>query len=278
MRCISPIWIRANGGTFVPCGKCNFCLQLKRIDWTFRLTQELKESKSAHFLTLTYDDEHLPMKDGVSQLSKIDINLFMKRLRKRHSMSCRPAIASPAVSVRYYTVGEYGTRTGRAHYHSIMFNLDSDTVGALTSLWGKGHVYVGDVNGASIGYVTKYVINRGQYPDRVPPFANMSKRSGGLGSKYLRTNFWWHKEGQRFHAVLADGVATRLPRFYKDKIFSKGEKEWHRPKAMRLADEAFRDELERLAKFHPDPYMYYFERLHHQHDAISNKVNSNSKF
>lgn len=161
MKCISPLLIRTDGRRdVVPCGKCNFCLQTKRADWTFRLQQELKISSSAFFLTLTYDNDNIPFSSaGVPELRKRDCQLFMKRLRKENSKS-----------LRYYTVGEYGTVTSRPHYHSILFNLDLQMVSQLPKIWSLGHVHVGDVKTASIHYVTKYVINRvGEFENREPP-------------------------------------------------------------------------------------------------------------
>lgn len=142
--CKAPVTIfRNKKRDLVPCGKCLWCLQKKRADWSFRLFQELNVSESAHFLTLTYDDEKLP-EEG---LRKRDLQLFFKKLRKSNS-----------AKIRYYAVGEYGTRTSRAHYHAIMFNLDVTC--PVAQIWDKGHVQVGSVTPASIHYVTKYVINK----------------------------------------------------------------------------------------------------------------------
>jgi len=167
MRCISPLMIRDKGRRdIVPCGKCNYCLQSKRADWTFRLLQEHKVSDSAHFLTMTYDEDKLPYSgSGVPQLCKQDVVLFTKRLRKMQSQRF-----PDARGLRYYTVGEYGTQTHRPHYHSIMFNLQSDVLANLPNIWQNGLTYVGTVNIASIHYVTKYVINRLDAPaDLEPP-------------------------------------------------------------------------------------------------------------
>ena len=88
----------------VPCGKCIACLHNKRSDWQFRLRQEHKASKSSMFVTLTYRRKFLP--EGGS-LSKRDLQLFLKRLRKKDE----------SVKIRYYAVGEYGSQRKRAHYH-----------------------------------------------------------------------------------------------------------------------------------------------------------------
>ena len=45
MQCSSPIWVRS-AKVFVPCGKCGYCLQNKRLDWAFRLEMEARYIKA----------------------------------------------------------------------------------------------------------------------------------------------------------------------------------------------------------------------------------------
>jgi len=159
MRCINPIYLYKQDLT-VPCGHCNFCLSNRRADWTFRLYQEHKKAPSSHFLTLTYDDTTVPIGDDCYSLSKRDLQLFTKRLRKENGSK-----------LRYYSVGEYGTKTQRPHYHSIMFGINVSTLDKIQTIWGLGNVHVGQVSEASIHYVTKYVINNDrEVSGREPPF------------------------------------------------------------------------------------------------------------
>lgn len=264
MQCISPIFVRsASRRDFVPCGKCNFCLQTKRFDWSFRLRQELKRSVSAHFLTMTYSDDVVPI-DGC--LNRRDVQLFTKRLRKDNS-----------VPLRYYTVGEYGTRTLRPHYHSIMFNLDHDIAVNLARYWKLGNCYVGDVQEASINYVTKYVINRtGDYAGREPPFSLMSRRPG-IGSSYLDTHKMWHRDDMRNYTQV-NGSKARLPRFYKDKIFSDAERARMAVESVNQSDLVYLDNINRLSKFHADPYHYHDQCVRYAHAGVISKVNISQKF
>lgn len=213
MRCISPLWIRKTSMT-VPCGKCNFCLSSRRAEWAFRLNQEFKKSESSSFLTLTYSDEKIPHTvNGEQELNKEHLVLFAKKLRK----------LQPTIPLKYYTCGEYGTKTDRPHYHSIMFNMTNETKNQVVNTWGHGHVDIGNVTGASINYVCKYVINKqNDYGDRQPPFALISK---GIGKSYLSPEtIAWHKSAKLDH-VTANGIPARMPRYYKDVIFNKYEKE-----------------------------------------------------
>lgn len=200
--CISPIYVNRN---FVPCGKCNLCLAARRADWTFRIRQELKDSISAFFLTLTYDDSSIPFSpSGNPTLLKEDYQKFMKRLRKLSKNT-----------LRYYCVGEYGTVTNRPHYHALIFNLEPTV--DVHRVWSKGHVVRGTVTPASIHYVTKYVINRyGDYGDVCPPFALISKRSGELVNDILsmlrciRQNHFGLYKSMDFANVYLGFILTRF--------------------------------------------------------------------
>lgn len=273
MRCISPLLIRRQGERHtVPCGKCNFCLQSKRGEWSFRLAQEAKVSDSAFFLTLTYEDEKLPINEasGLPQLSKTDYQLFTKRLRKEQSMISQKKI-------RYYSVGEYGTETQRPHYHSIMFNLEPVLRTKLVDIWQKGMVDVGDVTPASIHYVTKYVINKYEdFGSREPPFALMSRKPA-IGRNYLDTHTKWHRDGLKDYTNV-NGHKGRLPRYYRDKIFTQLERERMAYESVIKSDEDYWKEVERLRKYHSNPESYYDERIMSQHEKIKQKVNSKNLF
>lgn len=272
MKCLHPLSLVLDGKRqFVPCGKCNFCLEARRAHWTFRIQMESKVATAAHFLTLTYSDENLPINDcGFPELRKRDVQLFMKRLRKM----------TPA-KLRYYFVGEYGTKTQRPHYHAIMFNMSESLVAALPDAWPQGHVYVGSVTGASIHYVTKYHVNPiGADDGRAPPFALMSRRPG-IGANYIATHTQWHRAGNRFYTQV-HGVLGSLPRYYREKMFKDENGEWlvDLTELMKEFDERdiYLKEIERISKYHPDPTSHYIERRHHAHDNIKHKSNLRNKF
>lgn len=92
------------GAIKVPCGKCRGCRLDRCRSWADRMIFELDHSKKAVFLTLTYDDEHVPaflnMETGEINLTlqQRDFQNFMKRLRKQFKDK----------DLRYYAVGEYG--------------------------------------------------------------------------------------------------------------------------------------------------------------------------
>lgn len=266
MRCISPLYLPKTGLT-VPCGHCNFCLSNKRADWSFRLYQENKASQSSHFLTLTYDDSTVPVGDDCLSLCKRDVQLFTKKLRVANGSK-----------LRYYTVGEYGTRTQRPHYHSIMFGLERPALDRISDIWALGNVHVGDVTPASIHYVTKYVINREgpAVQGREPPFTVMSRRPG-IGAVYCSTHKNYHREAKRYYSQQC-GIYARLPRYYKDKFFTQEEKREMAETAEFESVLSTRKEMARIEAFHDDPYVHYSERIIHKHDSMNARINSKNKF
>lgn len=104
--CLSPI-IDKNGYVLA-CGKCMECRLTRSNEWSYRLMDESSLYVDKFFLTLTYNEAHLP-KNG--DLCRRDLQLFIKRLRKRIS----------PVKIRYFYCGEYGSEKGRCHYHLIVF-------------------------------------------------------------------------------------------------------------------------------------------------------------
>lgn len=222
MQCITPIVRILTEGkqkkkVTVPCGQCLFCLKNRQNSWSVRLYEESKVAKTSHFLTITYNDEH------INTANKSDLTLFLKRLRKNLGVE----------GIKYYLVSEYGLKTHRLHYHAIIFNLPFDTstilgqkkmITFLDKTWGKGHIEIGDVTPSSIAYVTKYLINSIQYPEnQEKPFMICSK---GLGKSYMNLRMSkYHKSDLRSFYTTESGIKVSLPRYYREKIFSIREKE-----------------------------------------------------
>lgn len=203
--------------------------------------KEAERSSSAFFITFTYDNEHIRLTPRkFMTLCKRDFQLFMKRLRKANS-----------VPIKFFCAGEYGDESWRPHYHAIMFNvqlstlvgdnlflqiqkgfipLDGSSYKFHSPLWPYGHFTVGQVMDASVGYTLKYVMKQSRVPlhandDRVPEFQLMSRY---LGAGYLSTAMVdWHKASMldRYYIPLKDGKKAPLPRYYREKIYDKDERQ-----------------------------------------------------
>jgi len=223
-KCITPFHVKDKfTGQYipVPCSKCPPCKKRRTSGWSYRLVKEGERSKSALFVTLTYNTESVPItKNGFMNLDKADVQKFMKRLRKLSKEK-----------LKYYICGEYGTKRMRPHYHLIIFNADREKVEKAWTLDRRplGQIYIGDVNEASIGYTLKYMTKKGKIPmhyhdDRQKEFSLMSK---GLGSNYLTENMIkWHKNNieERMYCNLKGNKKIAMPRYYKDKIYSDFDK------------------------------------------------------
>lgn len=201
MQCPKPIAINDN---LVPCGYCYVCKTNLMSDWIIRINHEATLATQTLFVTLTYETENLTYNDNNEPcLIKSDLQKWLKRLRKKHS-------------VRYYAVGEYGTKRHRPHYHVILFSYAIISYSELESSWGLGRIHVGTVTPASTAYTLKYVYSRKKYQDKPSEFALMSRRPG-LGAHKLpflaKRNF-----------LYLNGHKKRMPRYYKNKLMTKDER------------------------------------------------------
>lgn len=139
--CLKPIAVtRGNSDllTTVRCGRCRYCRLRRKQHWVGRLFLESLDHMHARFLTLTYRDD-----PGI--LDYRDCQLFLKAYRERTSR------------FRYFAVGEYGAKTGRGHWHLIIFGHAPKCVGPVDNpAWRHGFSYDGTVTPQSIGYVAGY--------------------------------------------------------------------------------------------------------------------------
>ena len=145
----------------VPCGQCIGCRLSKSREWAARCVVEAKSHKNNMFLTLTYDDAHLP-KDG--SLHYEHFQLFMKRMRKYF-------MSRFGQQLRFFMCGEYGDKLGRPHYHAIIFGVtfvdkklwsirrgnNLYRSATLEKLWPFGFSSIGAVNFETAAYVARKV-------------------------------------------------------------------------------------------------------------------------
>ena len=104
------------GHHVLPCGHCIKCKNKRILEWSTSMIMENSYyNNKSIFLTLTYDNEHLP-NDRV--LHKEDLQKFFKRLR-----NCIMGYYGTKHEISYFACGEYGSRFLRPHYHAIIYNL-----------------------------------------------------------------------------------------------------------------------------------------------------------
>lgn len=233
----SPITIR--------CGQCIGCRLAKSKTWGVRCMHENQMHADSSFITLTFNDEHLPLD---CSLHYRDFQLFIKRLRKyfSHVDDYGNLWRLP---IRYFMCGEYGSLRKRPHFHACVFgcffsdrvlfsrlssgsNLYTSKI--LDGLWsdddGKsiGFASVGDVTFESAAYVARYITKKvfgdvanehsayryvddyGEVHYRSPEFAHMSLKPG-IGAKWFER---YYKElFPRDHVIVA-GRKCSVPKYY----------------------------------------------------------------
>lgn len=241
MKCISPVQAFAKttrGGetatgrpTYVSCGRCIACRLNRARMWSMRIMNETRSWDSSVFVTLTYNDEHLP-KNG--SLDKPEVQRFFKRLRKNLN---RP--------ISYFLGGEYGDIGHRPHYHFVLFGGAPSDRAVLEKSWPWGFVHIGDVTYDSAAYVASYTLKKltgdmsYEYISRgiTPEFALMS-RNPAIGLRYCERNSKFLKDNG-FAVVKGNKVA--LPRYYRDMLFSDEEKVSLQKKMQEVYDKRFEE-------------------------------------
>lgn len=179
----------------LPCGNCFECAQEYSNQWAYRIYCESLTHSDNCFITLTYESDY-------EELNKRDLQLFLKRLRKKIS----------PIKVRYFACGEYGGKRLRPHYHLILFGFIPNDLDYfyttkknekiykskfISDLWCKGFISVGKVSINSSKYCAKYLQKEALKDKRLrviieffgaeKPFTLMSTKPG-IGYNYFINN------------------------------------------------------------------------------------------
>lgn len=234
----------AGAGSFpVPCGQCIGCRLERSRQWAIRMYHEASLYKNNCFITLTYDEKHLPTDHS---LHKEDYQKFMKRLREKYSHT-----------IRFFHCGEYGDLTFRPHYHAILFNHEFDNQKlapckqpfdkkhklynskALTDLWPFGMHTIAEANFETMAYCARYIMKKqtgehakcinpltglryyerldqdtGEIYPLLPEYTTMSLRPG-IGAPWLEK---WHTDVYPSDSIIINGKQMKPPKFYDSKF------------------------------------------------------------
>ena len=228
----------------IACGQCTGCRLDRSLEWAIRCVHELKWHDRGCFVTLTFNEEAL-RKRGHRSLAVRDVQLFMKRVRKKYG-----------AGVKFMCSGEYGDDYGRPHYHVLLFGVGFDDQkywkrtkageviyrsATLERLWSDpgtgvpyGYSSVGALTFQSAAYVARYVLKKqvgklctnglytmsvadldyrtGRIVPRRSEFATMSN---GLGDKWFAR---YHVEWYESDSVIHDGRELKVPRYYDRRL------------------------------------------------------------
>lgn len=231
----SATWSHPTHGV-TKCGQCMECRLAYSREWAIRITHEQQMHDASCFLTLTYDDEHLP---AHGQLVKSDLQDFFKRLRYYCGR------------FRYVACGEYGELKRRPHFHAAIFGLDfsADRIeygegirgdkiyvsSLLARIWNQstfpfGHT-IGSLTFESAAYISRYITKRvsgiGASPlpihidsdsgELVMPNPEFLICSKGIGKswfdEYFMVDVFPHGR-----VITAQGTPAPVPRYYKERL------------------------------------------------------------
>lgn len=227
---------------YIPCGQCIGCRLDYSRKWADRMVMESSFHENSWFLTLTYDQDHLPRSNLILDeqtgevvdspfhtLVKKDMQDFIKRLRKNTNQK-----------IRYYLAGEYGDETYRPHYHLILFGLKLDDLHffkfsdlknpyyvspMISKCWNKGNHFVASFCWETAAYTARYVVKKLKGGERrfyedfgiEPPFVLMSRKPG-LAKDFYDQNKDYIYRFDGFYLPGHPGVKMKPPRYF-DKLF-----------------------------------------------------------
>jgi len=261
--CITPMY-RREYDVNVPCGRCPVCVKKRVSSWSVRLLKEAEVSTSALFVTLTYSTDHVPItKNGWMALDKTHLQSFFKRLRYYEK----------GANIKYYAVGEYGTKTHRPHYHCILYNAGIE---AVCKAWTQGSVHVGQLTAASAGYTLKYISKEKKTSkpndDRPPIFNVMSKGLGRCYTEDLR-NRKWHiaSLADRYYIPAGNGVKAAMPRYFRERLYNSEQFGYLKGELQKMANE-------KLDELHKKYSNWHIMQLHMQQFQKMHKEKGNEKF
>lgn len=246
----------------IGCQECWACQLNKSAQWATRIMCEVKESPNNYFITLTYDDLHLPIAEKLYQLKKHkngsseileyendgtwggtlqpkDTEKFMHDIRQYFERKGHKGI-------KVYYVGEYGEQTHRPHYHFILMNLPLDPKEfygfhidgnykahwkskEIERYWDKGMIDIAEVEWSSAAYVARYCMKK-LFPKNEDEYYQQGKlpeftrmsRRPGIGMKYYEE----HKHDiYKNDEMIARTVKGKVSSFKPPKAWDKKFKE-----------------------------------------------------
>lgn len=215
----------------LPCGKCIGCRLDQSRQWAQRCVNEVKtlDGKNCHFVTLTYDDDHLLWSQS-GQPTLPDKNAFSKELKRLRSRLDEKGLGT----FRFFMCSEYGEKYKRPHHHVIFFGLQlpdlkwdqrSQTFRSefLEKWWQKGYVSIGHVSYQSVAYTARYCLKKQGMPyyeklGIVPEWTNMSNRPG-IGREWYEQHKNEIYQNDKIYQKVGERVMSLQPARYYDKLF-----------------------------------------------------------
>lgn len=270
----------------VRCKKCWACQLQYSAEWATKITLECEEAKYSnpvwngkeyiqpanYFITLTYDDDHLPKADELINeetgevyernknwkypgiLKREDIQTFLNSIRKHFER--KPYYHT---GIKVYYAGEYGEKTHRPHFHMILMNVPLDISQfygthidenykahwkskEVEKIWNKGMIDIAEVEWSCAAYVARYTMKKigsgtkeSYYEQgKTPEFVGMSRRPG-IGMRYYERNKEKIYENDEIiqRTVKGNIGSVKPPKAWDNKFKEEFPKEWEMIKKSR---------------------------------------------
>lgn len=203
------------------CGNCIECRKARAREWKIRLMEEIKHDRSGKFVTLTFSEESLKELEKVTgtkeanKVATVAVRRFLERWRKKYKKS-----------VKHWLITELGHKgSERVHLHGIIFS--ECTKEEIEERWGYGRIDVGySMGDRCINYVMKYVTKN---DEDHKGFIGKILLSKGIGKGYINSHNAsknkYRDDGTNETYRYNNGCKTKLPMYYRNKIYTDEEKE-----------------------------------------------------
>jgi hypothetical protein len=261
----------------IPCRKCWACQLNYSAEWATRILLEAKETPGFNFfITLTYDDLHLPIAEKIETEDEVYYNdgtwggtiyedhvyTFINSIRQKFHR--KPYNYD---GIKYFFCSEYGETTGRPHYHVILLHCPIDIryfydchvdtnfkahwkSTELEKYWDKGIIDVAELEWSCAAYVARYCTKKISYDKdpsvyfkqgKMPERIHMSK---GIGFKwYQEHKDEIYKNDEIIMRTVKGNVGSAKP----PKAFDRKFKE-HDPEGFELIKQSRQTAAERAEK------------------------------
>lgn len=238
--------------TIIPCRNCIGCKLDYSREWANRGYLHSKTTHNNYFITLTYNDENIKIKDYIvdkdgmtweNENLKIgclipkDIEIFIHNLRQHQERKYG------INGLQYMLCGEYGEKNGRPHYHAILFNcyLPTDTFykpkiinneiyyqnTIIEKYWKHGISNISTASWHTIAYTARYITKKinGKQSEELYSRNGLIKEffrtSKGIGRKYYEQNKLEIYKHDKITIKTKQGTINCQPPKYFDKLFEK---------------------------------------------------------
>lgn len=245
--------------TTIPCRNCIGCRLDYSRNWANRGYLELKSqnNKDSYFVTLTYDDEHLPKineytdSNGVTWTENDD-NEWNGILIPKHLETFIDSLRTHERRIgnkrfKYMACGEYGDKNKRPHYHIIFYGLElpldsfynsrisdkeiywQNTV--IEKYWKRGISNITEATWNNIAYVARYITKKLNGPESEEYYAKQGqikeffRVSKGIGKQYFEEHANEIYKNDEIYIRNKKGVHVAKPPRYYDNLLGKDQED-----------------------------------------------------